>query len=86
MPSDAPQAKEIGLAHAGTFVSAMQLALANGDTALLEKAMPLLQDLIDRIQREVYSLSELQLRACVVRDEYLARFAERPDVLSTGSR
>ena len=70
MRYEAPPPREIPLSQAPSFIIAMELGLRNGDDAFLQKAAPLLQGLIDRIQREVYDLSELQYRACCLRDEY----------------
>jgi hypothetical protein len=72
MPQQAPEHR-IPLPKAASFISMMELAVRNGDERLVEKAAPLLQDLTDRIQREVYELSELQYRACCLRDQCAAQ-------------
>ena len=70
--------QQIPLSKAATFISMMELALRNQDERLVEQAAPLLQDLTDRIQREVYELSELQYRACCLRDQCPAPAAAGP--------
>ena len=70
MPQEDTYLAGIPLSRAADFISAMEAALASEDRAFLDKTMPILQDLIDRIQREVFVLSQLQLRACQVRDEH----------------
>jgi hypothetical protein len=77
MPQQAPE-QQIPLSKAASFISMMEFAVCNGNEPLVEKAAPLLQDLTDRIQREVYELSELQYRACCLRDQYAARPGGEP--------
>ena len=65
------------------FISAMEIARIEGDWQFLKDNMPALQELIDNIQRQVFVLSQLQLRACQVRDEHAplsVYVAERAEV------
>jgi hypothetical protein len=60
----------VAIPDAPGFISAMEVALAEGDVQFLDRNMPALQELIDQIQRQVFALSQFQLRACQVRDEH----------------
>ncbi|HUS90854.1 MAG TPA: hypothetical protein VM695_03350 [Phycisphaerae bacterium] len=63
---------EIPLESAAAFIAAVEVAAAEGKEAFLSENMPVLQDLLDRIQRQVSSLASLQYRGCCVRDDFLA--------------
>ena len=67
---DASSPRGIDLSDAPGFISAMEIARTEGDWRFLKDNMPALQELIDNIQRQVFALSQLQLRACQVRDEH----------------
>jgi len=52
-----------------TFISAMELAFANGDVTFVRENAAKLDALIDRIQKRSFELAQLQCRACRVRDQ-----------------
>ena len=70
MQQEARRPASIALENAPAFLSAMELAQVNGDTKFLDLCMPLLTDLLERIQKEVHSLSQLQLRGCLIREAH----------------
>ena len=57
------------------LVAAMESALEADETGFVEANLEVLQDLIDRLQREVFVLSRLQYRACIVRDDHRSKTA-----------
>jgi len=59
----------IPIESAAAFIASLEAALAEGNHAFVRRHLPALQDLLDRIQREVSDLALLQLRGCCVRDD-----------------
>jgi len=52
------------------LLAALESASASGDAELISSRLAELQKLIDRLQRRVYPLSQLQYRACLPRDKH----------------
>lgn len=65
------------------FIARCEKALAEGDAAFLECAMPRLEGLIARLQERAYELAQLQYWARMVREKHEPSDGQRKRVRLT---